>query len=209
MVDSVGLRSGSVRSAWFVDWHVVNGEEGEGSKSSSPRQSGTESLPVRHSVQPDDRLLVPLDNNVGDIELREDLEDVWRRVANVPRLGGVGTNSNPYDDGAESWLLAVLNGREASRCQRRVLETTDLHRRNDLRRNVVPHLIELRAKDTMGSFGRDLEETGARCRDGEGICLKVQTSHELEIPDAMVVEVHLVFQDHIGGYDSEGVRVAA
>ena len=61
----------------------------------------------------------------------------------------------------------------------------------------------------MGSFGRDLEETGARCRDGEGICLKVQTSHELEIPDAMVVEVHLVFRDHIGGYDGEGVRVAA
>ena len=32
MVDSVGLRSGSVRSAWVVNRHVVDGEEGEGVK---------------------------------------------------------------------------------------------------------------------------------------------------------------------------------
>ena len=116
----------------------------------------------RRAIQPDDRPLVPLDDDVGDIELREDLEDVWRRVANVPRLGGVGTNNDPYDDGAESWFLAVLDGREASRRQRRVLETADPHRRDDLRHDVVPHLAELRAEDAMGSFGRDLEETSAR-----------------------------------------------
>ena len=163
----------------------------------------------RRAIQPDDRPLAPLDDDVDDIELSEDLEDVWRRVANVPRLGGVGTNSDPYDNRAESWLLAVLDGREASRRQRRVLETSGLHRRDDLRRDVVPHLVELRAEDAMGSLGRDLEEMGARRRDGEGIRLEVRAPHELEIPDAVVVEVHLVFRDHIGGYDGEGIRVAA
>ena len=181
------------------------------SRVSTPLWVGGEGSKVhqRRAIQPDDRPLVPLDDDVGDIELREDPEDVWCRVANVPRSGSVGTNSNPYDDGAESWLLAVLDGREASRRQRRVLETADLHRRDNLRRDVVPHPVELRAEDAMGSFCRYLEETGARRRDGEGIRLEVRTPHELEIPDAVVVEVHLVFRDHIGGYDGESVRVTA
>jgi len=89
------------------------------------------------------------------------------------------------------------------------VETAGPHRRDDLRRDVVPHLVELRAEDAMGSLGRDLEETGASRRDREGVRLEVRTPHELEIPDAVVVEVHLVSRDHVGGYDGEGLRVAA
>ena len=72
--------------------------------------------------------LVPLDDDIGDLDVSEDVEDVWRGIANGPGVGGVGTNGNPHNDGAESFVLAILDGREASRLERGVLKAVGLHR---------------------------------------------------------------------------------
>ena len=84
----------------------------------------------RRANQPDDRPLVPLDNDIGDLEVSEDAENVWRSIANSHGVGGVGTNGDPYNDGAES-LTLVLNSREARRLERGVLDVVGLHRRKD------------------------------------------------------------------------------
>ena len=82
----------------------------------------------RRADQTGDRPLVPLDNDIGDLDVREDVEDVWRGTTNGLGVGGVGANGDPDNDGAESFALTVLDGREASRLKRGVLEAVGFHR---------------------------------------------------------------------------------
>jgi hypothetical protein len=56
-----------------------------------------------------DRPLVPLDNNIGDLDVSEDVEDVWHGITNGLSIGGVGANGDPHNNRAESFVLAVLN----------------------------------------------------------------------------------------------------
>jgi hypothetical protein len=166
----------------------------------------------RRAYQPDDRRLVPLDDDIGDLDVSEDVEDVWRGIANGPGVDGVGTNGDPHNDGAESFVLAALDGREASRLERGVLEAVGLHRRQDPRSDgIVPHVVERRVEDAVGSLGGDLEEVGSRRGDGEGVGLEIGTPHELGrvAGDAVVPEVHLILGDQVGGDDGAGVRVVA
>ena len=138
------------------------------------------------------------------------MEDVWRGIANGPGVGGVGTNGNPHNDGAESFVLAILDGREASRLECGVLKAVGLHRRQDPRGDgFVPHVVERRVEDAVGSHGGDLKEVGSRRGNGEGVGLDIGTPHELGrvAGDAVVPEVHLILGDQVGGDDGAGVRV--
>jgi len=83
----------------------------------------------RRADQPLDRAFVPLDDNIGDLEVSEDVKDIGRGIVNSLGVGGVGTNRDPYNDWAKSFLLlAILDGREPHCLQRRVLKAMDLHR---------------------------------------------------------------------------------
>ena len=55
--------------------------------------------------QPDDRCLVPLDNNIGDPDLSENAEDVWRDIANSHGVGGVGLKGDPHNNRTNSFVL--------------------------------------------------------------------------------------------------------
>jgi hypothetical protein len=102
----------------------------------------------------------------------------------------------------------VLDDREASGLDRRVLETAVLHRRLDLRNDgVVPQLVKGRVEHAMSSLLGDLVEIGAGRGDGEGVRLEIGAPQELRriARDAVIVEVHLVFRDQIGGDDGAGV----
>ena len=79
----------------------------------------------RRTNQPGDRRLVPLDDDIGDMDLSENAKDTRCGIANSPGICGVGMNSNPHDDGAES-LFPVLDSGEASCLERRVLDTASL-----------------------------------------------------------------------------------
>lgn len=121
---------------------------------------GTGGMSDAHKMrayQPNDRRLVPLDDDIGDLDVSEDMEDVWRDIANGPGVVGVETNGDPHNDEAEN-VVPVVNGREASRLERGVLETAGLHRRKDLRSDdIVSHVVERRVEDAVGSLGGDLE----------------------------------------------------
>ena len=108
-------------------------------------------------------------------------------------------------------VLVVLDGREASRLKRGVLEAVGFHRFQDLRSDGIPHGVERRLEDAVGSLGGDLEEIDSRWRDGEGVGLEIGTVHELGrvAGDAVVPEVHLVLGDQVGGDDGVSVRVVA
>ena len=83
----------------------------------------------RRADQPFDRPFVPLDDDIGDLGVSQDIEDIGRGIVNSLGVGGVGTNRDPYNDWAKSFLLlAILDGREAHCLQRRVLKTMGLHR---------------------------------------------------------------------------------
>ena len=156
----------------------------------------------RRPDQPDDRRLVPLDNDIGDLDVSDDVEDVWRGIANGLGVGGAGTNSDLYNDGAESFVPTVLDGREANGLERGVLEAVGLHRRQDPRSDgIVPHVVERRVEDAVGSLGGDLEEVGSRRGDGEleGVGIEIGTPHELGrvAGDAVVPEVHLILGDQV------------
>ena len=73
----------------------------EGSVQSEPSIGVLDDAHEGRAIQQDDLALVPLDNDIGDVEAGEDLEDVRRRIANVPRLGA-GANSDPDYDRAEA-----------------------------------------------------------------------------------------------------------
>jgi len=139
------------------------------------------------------------------------LEDVWRGIANGPGVGGVGTNGDPQNDGAESFVLAVLDGRKPSRLERGVFEAAGLHRRQDPRSDdIIPHLVERRVEDAVRSLGRDVEEVGSRRRGAEGVGLEIRTPQELGrvARNTMVPEVHLILGDQVGGDDgAESVQV--
>ena len=92
--------------------------------------------------------------------------------------------------------------------QRRVLEIASLHRLPGLRSDGrIPHLIESRAEDTVGSLGGDFEEVGSRRGDVEGVGLEIRTPEEFGrvAGDAVVPEVHLELGDQVGGDDGEGI----
>jgi len=165
----------------------------------------------RRAEQTGGRPLVPLDNDIGDLDVREDVEDVWRGITNGLGVGGVGANGDPDNDRAESFALAVLDGREASRLKRGVLEAVGFHRCQDLRSDGFPHGVERRVEDAVGSLGGDLEEIRSRRGDGGGVGFEIRTVHELgRVPgDAVVIEVHLVHGDQVGGDDGVSVRVDA
>ena len=102
----------------------------------------------------------------------------------------------------------VLDDREPSGLDRRVLETAVLHRRLDLRNDgVVPQLVKGRVEDAMSSLLGDVVEICAGRGDGEGIRLEIGAPQELRriVRDSVIVEVHLVFRDQIGGDDGAGV----
>ena len=157
--------------------------------------------------QPDDRRFVPLDDDIGDLDVSEDVEDIWRGIANSPGVGGVGTNGDPYNDGAKSFLLAVHDGREASRLQCGVNEAAGLHRCQDLRSDGIPHGVERRVEDTVDSLLGDFEEAGSRRGDGEGVGFEIRPPHELGrvVGDAVVPKVHLILGNQVGGDDGVGV----
>ena len=117
----------------------------------------------RRADQTNNRPLVPHDNDIGDPEVREDVEDVWRGITNSPGVDGVRTNCDPHNDRAESFALTVLDGREASSLKCGVLEAVGFGRRQDWR------------------------ITG----------------------NTMVIKVHLILRDHVGGDDGVSVRVFA
>lgn len=160
----------------------------------------------RRASQPLDRPFVPLDDDIGDMGVSEDVKDVWRSIANSPGVGGVGTNGDPHNNWAKSFLLAVLDGREASCLKRGVLKAVGLHRCQDLRSDDIPHVVKRRTKDTVGSLGGDFEEAGSRRGDGEGVGLEIGTPHEFGrvAGDAVIPEVFLILGDQVGG-DGEGV----
>jgi hypothetical protein len=123
----------------------------------------------RRADQTGDRPLVPLNNNIGDLDISEDVEDVWRGITNGLGVGGVGANGDPHNDRAKSFVLAVLDGREASRLKCGVLEAVGFHQRQDLRSHGIPHGVERRLEDAVGSLGGDLEEIGSRRGVGKGL----------------------------------------
>ena len=102
-----------------------------------------------------DRPFVPLYDDTGDLGVSEDLKDVGRGIANSPGGGGVGTNGDPHNDWAKSFL-AVLDGREANCLKRGVLEAAGLHQFAYLRSDGIPYDIERRTEDTVNSLGGDL-----------------------------------------------------
>ena len=158
----------------------------------------------RRADQTDNRPLVPLNNDIGDLEVREDVEDVWRGITNSPGVGGVGTDCDPHNDRAESFALTVLDGREASSLKCGVLEAVGFHRRQDLRSDGFPRGVERR-------LGGDLKEVGSRRGDGEGVGLDIGTPQKLGriTENAVVIEVHLILRDQVGGNDGVSVRVVA
>ena len=123
----------------------------------------------RTADQTGDRPLVPLNNDIGDPDVRENVKDVWRGITNGLSVGSVGANGDPDNDRAESFALTVLDGREASRLKRGVLEAVGFHRLQDLRGDGFPHGVERRVEDAVGSLGGDLEEIRSRRGDGEGV----------------------------------------
>ena len=161
----------------------------------------------RQAGQPLDRPFVPLDNDIGDLGVSEDVKDVGHGIANSPGVGGVGTNGDPHNDWAKSFLLAVLDGRETNCLKRGVLEAVGLHRCQNLRSDGIPHGIERRTEDTVGSLGGDFEKAGSRHGDGEGVGLEIGMPHEFGrvAGDAVIPEVHLELGDQVGGNDGEGV----
>jgi len=68
----------------------------------------------RQNDQPVNQCLRPLDNNISDLGTRGNVENVWCGMASGPGVGGVGTNSNPHNNGVESFVLAVIDNRGAS-----------------------------------------------------------------------------------------------
>ena len=95
---------------------------------------------------------------------------------------------------------------------RRVLDAASLHQAPDPRSNgSVPHLVEGRTEDTVGSLGGDSEEAVSRLRDREVVGLQVRTIHEFGrfAGDAVVPKVHLELGDQVGSDDGEGGRVGA
>ncbi len=83
----------------------------------------------------------------------------------------------------------------------------------DLRSDGIPHGVERRLEDAVGSLGGDLEEMGSRRVDGdsEGVGIEIGTVHKLGrvAGDTMVSEMHLVLGDQVGGDDGVSVRVVA
>jgi hypothetical protein len=66
----------------------------------------------------------------------------------------------------------VLNCREASYLERRVLEAVGLHQHQDLRSDgIIPHIVEWCVEDAVGSLGGDLEGVGSRRGMGKGMVL--------------------------------------
>ena len=63
----------------------------------------------RQAGQPLDRPFISLDNGIGDLSVSKNVKDVRHGIANSPGIGGVGTNGNPHNDWAKSFLLAVLD----------------------------------------------------------------------------------------------------
>ena len=95
---------------------------------------------------------------------------------------------------------------------RKVLDAASLHQAPDPRSNgSVPHLVEGRTEDTVGSLGGDSEEAVSRLRDREVVGLQVRTIHEFGrfAGDAVVPKVHLELGDQVGSDDGEGGRVGA
>lgn len=74
------------------------------------------------SSKADDRPLIPLHDDTGDLDATEDAiedaEDVWSGIANSPGVSSIRTNGNPDNDRIKSLVLAVLDDRELSRLQR-------------------------------------------------------------------------------------------
>jgi hypothetical protein len=120
-------------------------------------------------------------------------------------------NSDPHNDRAKSFVLAVLNGLEASCLKCGVPEAVGFHRCQDLRSNGIPLGIERHLEDTVGSLGGNLEKIDSRRGDGEGVGLEIGMVHELGrvAGNAVVPEVHLILGDQVGGDDDVSVRVVA
>ena len=61
----------------------------------------------------------------------------------------------------------------------------------------------------MSGLGRDFEEAGSECRDGEGIDLEIRTPQKWrsDAGDAVIKESPLELGDQTGGDDGEGIRV--
>ena len=128
------------------------------------------------------------------------MEDVWRGIANGPGVGGVGTNGNPHNDGAESSSLL------SSTVEKRAVLSAEYLRPWAF---IDSHVVERRVEDAVGSLGGDLEEVGSKRWNGEGVGLDIGMLHELGrvAGDAVVPEVHLILGDQVGGDDGAGVRV--
>ena len=158
--------------------------------------------------QPDDRRLVPLDDDIGDLGVSKDAEDVRGGIANGRGARGVGMDGDPHHDRAARFGFVLAVSREASRLERRVLEAAGLDRRQDTRSDgVVPYGVERRVEDAVDCLGGDLEEVGSGRGNGEGVGLEVGTPHELGrvAGDAVVPEVLLILGDQVRGDDGAGV----
>jgi len=135
------------------------------------------------------------------------VKDVGCGIVNSPGIGGVGINGNPHNDWAKSFLLAILDSREANCLEHGVLEAMGFHQCQDLRSDSIPHSIEQCTKDTVGSLGGDFEEVGSRRGDGEGVGLEIGMPYEFwrVARDAVIPEVHLELGDQVRGNNGESV----
>lgn len=148
-----------------------------------------------------DRALVPFDDCTLNLVLIENAENIGRSVTGVLGGGGVGMGGNPDDDRAQLLVPILVEGREASGLQCRVLNTALLEQSNDHRSDNMPDRVELRSEDSLGGLGRDLKEPGPRSRNREGIRIEIGTVEQLRRVhrDAMIVMGSFVFRNKVGG----------
>ena len=92
-----------------------------------------------------------------------------------------------------------------------MLEPTSLHRLQDTRGNIIPHVVERRVKDPVSSLGGNIEEVGRGMGNGEGVGFDVGSPHELGriARYSVVIEVGLILGNEVGSDDGHGVRVVA
>ena len=153
-------------------------------------ESGTNAIRDAHqrlAGQPLDSPFVPLDDRTGDLGVVEveDVKDVaGGGVANGPAralvvLGWTAIHTTIGPNVSSPSSSATVEKRAVFCIQRRVLEIASLHRLPDLRSDSrIPHLIESRIEDTVGSLSGDFEGAVSKLRNREVVGLVIRAPQE-------------------------------